>query len=341
MISHSKPWLTEADQEAVAQQLHTGNIAAGNKVAEFNKMLREYLNVEHFFLTANGSNAIYIALLALGIGKGDEVILPTYVCRNVQDAVRHCGAEPVLCDIAANWSMAPANVAECITGKTKAIIVVHTLGIVSDVAAFRQFNIAIIEDCCQCFADKVGDLRPGMYGDISVYSFNATKCLTTGEGGGISTTREDLAQVLQEILKNKSIHNPLTDLQAALGISQLSRYNEAFPKRKSIADLYFSSLNEDILKDFSAVRQRSMFFRFLLSDNEVNFEDFRKKMHDKGIAIRKGVDSLLSDSNKLGEYPNAEETYRKTISIPIYPSLEMSEVKYIAENINEYYSNRS
>ena len=336
MIAHSKPWITEEDTSAVLRQIQSNNIAAGAKVEEFAAILKAYFSTEHIFLTTNGSNAIYIALLALDIKAGDEVILPAYVCRNVLDAILHCGATPVLCDIGNYWTMEMENVAGLITKKTKAIIIVHSLGIAIDVKLFRKFAIPIIEDCCQCFSNKVGDLQPGSDGDISVYSFNATKCLTTGEGGGISTRRADLAAILREILKNKSIYNPLTDLQAALGISQISRYEEVLLKRKIIADIYFNTLNKSLLKDFSVVRSRSIYFRFLLTSDALNFNDFQNYMSDNGVAIRKGVDTVLNTKNSTIIYNNSLLAVKRTISIPIYPSLTLEEVCHITKTINKY-----
>jgi perosamine synthetase len=336
MIAHSKPWITEEDTSAVLRQIQSNNIAAGAKVEEFTALLKAYFSTKHIFLTTNGSNAIYIALLALGIKTGDEVILPAYVCRNVLDAILHCGATPVLCDIGNYWTMEIENVAGLITKKTKAIIIVHSLGIAIDVKLFRKFGIPIIEDCCQCFSNKVGDLQPGSDGDISVYSFNATKCLTTGEGGGIGTKRADLAAILKEILKNKSIYNPLTDLQAALGISQILRYEEVLQKRKIIADIYFNTLNKSLLKDFSVVRSRSIYFRFLLTSDTPNFNEFQNYMSDNGVAIRKGVDTVLNIKNSTVIYNNSLRAIKRTISIPIYPSLTLEEVSHITKTINKY-----
>lgn len=336
MIAHSKPWITEEDTSAVVRQMQSNNIAAGTKVDEFMILLKEYFSTEHFFLTTNGSNAVYIALLTLGIKAGDEVILPAYVCRNVLDAILHCEATPILCDIGNYWTIEPENLAGLITKKTKAIIIVHSLGITTDVKLFKKFDIPIIEDCCQCFSNKVGDLYPGRDGDISIYSFNATKCLTTGEGGGISTTRADLAIILKQILKNKSIYNPLTDLQAALGISQIARYEEALQKRRIIADIYFNSLNKSFLKDFSIVRNRSIYFRFLLTSDTLDFNHFQNYMFGNGVAIRKGVDTVLNTKSSTITYNNSLRAVKRTISIPIYPSLSQEEVSHITKTINKY-----
>lgn len=336
MISHSKPWLTNDDLQAVNTQLVEGNIATGAKSVLFENALKEYLGTSHFFTTANGTNAIYIALLALGIGENDEVILPAYVCKNVSDAVKHAGAIPVLCDIGDYWCMTPETVRVSLTNKTKAIIAVHTLGIYCDIDSFREFGLPVIEDCCQFFANNINGLNVGKKGDISVYSFNATKCLTTGEGGGISTEDDELAEKLRALLLNKSVSNPLSDLQCALGLSQLARYNQGLNRRMEIAEMYFTALPVYITKDFSTVKTKSMFFRFLLTSDTIDFNHFQKHMYDKGVAVRRGVDSVLNTNGTVIPFKNANKTLNRTISIPIYPSLSNEDVAYISKAINQY-----
>lgn len=336
MISHSKPWLIDDDIQAVNAQLVDGNIAAGKKRLSLELAMKEYLQTKYFFTTANGSNAIYIALLALGIGNNDEVILPAYVCRNVLDAVVHAGAKPILSDIGDYWRMTTENVKACITGQTKAIIAVHTLGIYSDIHSFKQFGLPIIEDCCQCFADDISGSKPGKGGNISVYSFNATKCLTTGEGGGISTDDDGIARKLESILLNKSVSNPMSDLQCALGLTQLARYNAGLKRRTEIANIYFNTLPSALITDFSIVKSKSMFFRFLLTSDNVDYVHFQNYMSENGIAVRKGVDAILDMPNAKSDFINAARTLKRTISIPIYPSLSNEEVMHISKTINHY-----
>jgi UDP-4-amino-4-deoxy-L-arabinose-oxoglutarate aminotransferase len=336
VISHSKPWLTNDDAQAVNTQLALGSISTGAQAALFGNALKDYLDTKHLFTTANGTNAIYVALLALGIGKNDEVVMPAYVCKNISDAVVHAGATSILCDIGDYWRMTPENVRVCITPNTKAIIVVHALGIYCDIDSFREFGLPIIEDCCQFFANDINGLNAGTKGDISVYSFHATKCLTTGEGGGISTEDDRLAEKLSDLLSNKSVSNPLSDLQCALGLSQLSRYNEGLRRRSEIASIYFAKLPSKLTNDFSAVKTKSIFFRFLLTSDIIDFNQFQKYMFDKGIAVRRGIDSILNKNSNAVPFKNADKTLKRTISIPIYPSLSDKEVAHIYKAINKY-----
>lgn len=329
MISHSKPWLTQNDIQSVNDCLNSGNIATGALGKQFRDELGAYLEFDYAYHLSNGTTAIYVALKALGVVGYDEVVLPTYVCKNVKDAVLHIGAIPVLCDIGIHWCMTEETVATVITKKTKAIIIVHPLGIYCEVKQFKKFGLPIIEDCCQAFSKEVG-----LIGDVAVYSFNATKCLSTGEGGAICTNDDTLSVKLDELFRNKSMANPLSDLQSALGLSQLRRYDETLAKREYIAKRYFEGLPKELTSNQSKVK--SMFFRFLLTSDTVDFEQLKTYATDRGVAVRKGVDTLLHDEQSIIHFPNAEQTLKRTISIPIYPSMTGEDVDQVINSINSY-----
>lgn len=329
MIQHSKPWLTQNDIEGVVDCLNTGSIAKGELGDQFSKELSSYLGFKYAYTTSNGTTAIYALLKALAIGEGDEVILPTYVCQNVRDAIEHAGATPVLCDIGEYWCMTAEQTAKVITAKTQAIIVVHPLGIHCDVHQFKQFGLPIIEDCCQCFDKEVGHI-----GDAAVYSFNATKCLTTGEGGAICTSNLSLALMLEGLLENKSIANPLSDILSALGLVQLKKYDDALELRRRIAQKYYDRLPQQLTNKQKNVQ--SMYFRFLLTAENVDFEHLKKEAKASGVAVRKGVDKLLHEGINSHLYPHAERLINQTISIPIYPSMQDRDVDRVIHIISNY-----
>lgn len=337
MIKHSSPNIDAQDIQAVLDQISSGSIAYGEKVCRFEDELKKLLEVSHLYTCANGSLALYISLKALTLPNQSEVILPSYVCHNVYDAVLHAGLNPVLCDIGDCWAMTPDSVECVITKNTSAIIVVHPLGMTVNTKAFRKFGIAIIEDFAQNFAGvKDGNLTEH-HGDLGVYSFHATKCLTTGEGGALATNNKKLNDAILELLKNKSIHNPMTDIQAALGIAQLGKYPELLAKRRSIAEAYFSGIRKDLTDKFYQVKKDSIFFRFLLWKENVNFEKIKNDFENQGIAIRKGVDNLQHQRLGLGSrkaYANTEETFQNTISIPMLPHLSEGEQDKIIKAVN-------
>ncbi len=329
LISHSKPSITLSDETSTLTILRMGMIARGNKVADFENTVSNYLDLESGLATSSGTSAIFLALKALGVTTGDEIILPTYICPTVLLATVSIGATPVLCDVSKYWNMDCNSVQGLITSKTKAIIVPHLYGIAADVEPITQLGVPVIEDIAQAFGAQINRRKIGTFGQLTVCSFQATKCLTTGEGGMVLSNNEDY---IQRIRSMQSLF-PMSDLQASLGISQIEQYNKFLEIRKVIAYKYFESLEniENICMPPS-LRQRSMFFRFPLMV-PLPFDFLKKQFEQKNIAVRKGVDSLLHRSMGLSpkDFPNAERCFKETISIPIYPSLSDTQVEYIAQ----------
>lgn len=340
MITHSKPYITTEDINAVSEQLHSGQLARGSKVKEFEIAVKNYLGFAYTKFMDSGSHALKIALEALGVGNNDEVILPTYVCHNVIEAVFAVKAKPLLCDIGDGWNMNTGSIEKVFTPRTKVIIAVHTMGMPMDIASLKKFNIPIIEDCCQAFGLRSSQKNyTGKNSDLSVFSFHAIKCLTTGEGGMVATNNALYAERIMSICKNKSEAGIVSDLQAALGLSQLIKYPAMLEKRKQIADFYFYNIiNKRLTAKFERNRSKAVFFRFLI-ETEIPFEMIRMYFENNGIAVRKGVDELLHQTYPdyaLHDYHNAESAFEKTVSLPIYPSLEMKDIEKIVTTLNSY-----
>lgn len=324
-IFHSSPSINEQDIKAVMSVLKSGMIAKGQYVAEFEKALGTYIGVNQCKATCSGTSALYWTLKILGIGSGDEVILPTYVCHDVMEAILEVGALPMLCDIDNNWIMTTRTVSSYITKRTKAIIIVHIFGIPVDVEPFREFNVPIIEDCCQALGSENRGQKVGSHGDFCFFSFQATKSCTTGEGGAIASK----SFAIPDRFSN---YSRMSDLQAVLGLSQLRQYDKMLKKRAIIAKKYKEALGERNQVSPS----NSSYYRFPIKHNG-DFILLQNEFEKKGIHIRKGVDLLLHRKLKLADinYPNAVETYNYTISIPIYPALKENEIKIIIKAIKE------
>lgn len=332
LILHSKPWINEQDLKAVEDTLRGGMIAQGQGVKDFETLVSDWTGALGGVAVASGSAALELALLTLGIDNTSEVILPTYVCESVMEAVVSTGATPVLCDVGYNWVVEPANVASKISPRTAAIIIPHMYGIFADVKAFKKFNIPIIEDCAQAFGDKSIDK---ILADIAVLSFHPTKCLTCGEGGMMVSLKEEYilkARSIRdgcELANEKRLIAPLSDIQAALGTSQLKRYPEFLKRRREIAGKYLIHLAAISLKlvNYDA-KASSMFFRLPLKVKG-GLEKYEQPFLQKGIHIRKGVDKLLHRLMGLNDiqFPVATELFNETISIPLYPSLTDEEVE--------------
>ncbi len=319
--------------QAVTDVMAKGMIAQGELVAKLEEETSRFLGAGASVSAGSGTAALGFALQGLNIGPGAEVILPTYVCKSVLDAVCSVGAAPVLCDVSADWVMTPDTVRPRITPNTRAIIVVHIFGIAADTPSFREFGVPIIEDSCQAFGGTIGARRVGMLGDVGVFSFHATKCLTTGEGGLVVSHDRELLHRIRTLRDgdptqlSKRFPTGLSDLQAALGLSQLRRYPQFLQRRRELANVYFAHLNGDGVQLPLALGDRSIFFRFPVRTHR-SFDDEHTAFAREGIHVRRGVDQLLHRllGLKDHDFPNATRLYDETISIPLYPSLSRKEV---------------
>jgi UDP-4-amino-4-deoxy-L-arabinose-oxoglutarate aminotransferase len=341
-IPHSKPWITKEDIQAVNKTLTAGMIAQGAKVAEFENKVAEYLGAEGGVASASGTSALVLALQTLNIGKGHEVILPTYVCRNVLEAVLAVGAVPVICDVGPEWVMTPKEIEPHITPRTAAIIAVHIFGFPVDVAAIKEFNVLVIEDACHAFGLELEGGPAGTLGEISFFSFHATKCLTTGEGGMlVSNNREILARALSlrdgYLKVEKRIPSPMSDMQAALGLAQLGRYNAFINRRKKLKNKYTEAF-QNIPSIELPANAPDFLFRFpLRNKTDMSIDHIQTQMAAYGIHIRKGVDSLIHRELNLqdNDFSNALLHFNQTFSLPYYPVLEIFESDYVVSSLLE------
>lgn len=339
-IPHSKPWITPSDMEAVASVLESFMLAQGEKTRMLEMRVASWVNATDAVGVGCGAAAIVLALHGLSINRGDEVVLPTYVCPSVLEAIFSVGAAPVFCDVGQNWVMTVADVEQVVSHKTRAIIVPHMYGIFAEVESLRVLGVPIIEDCAQAL-DSYG-ARPTK-ADVAVFSFHPTKCLTAGEGGMAASSDAAILErmrIYRDGLKNRyyaRFFSPISDISAALALSQLERYEEALVRRREIAAHYVEVLdaccpaviNRDALKS-------SMFFRFPLRI-QCDFTTCQQAFLEHGIHVRKGVDQLLHRG--MGrydyEFPVAAELFDTTLSIPIYPALSSDEELRCAEALSQ------
>ncbi len=339
MITHSKPCIDASDHQAVRDVLASGMIAQGERVQQFEEAVAAYVGRTSGVAVNSGTAALILALKALDIHAGDEVILPTYVCRRVAEAVWAVGATPVLCDVGDEWILLPETVAPKVSSRTAAIIAVHMFGIRADVAGLRQFGVPIIEDACQAVMARNELTRPAQReADRStvVLSFHAIKCLTTGEGGMALSDNPDVAERMRQFRDGADaamvarVASPMTDLQAALGLSQLARYGRFLQRRRQIADRYFDALADLPVQLPHGIRDRSMFFRFPIKIHD-SFDECRDRFDALGVQVRRGVDALLHRTLAPddGGFAGAERLFRETLSIPLYPALTDGHVETV------------
>lgn len=329
MISHSAPSLTPADHASVAQAL-AGMIASGASAARFADAVRTRVGADLAATAASGMDAIAGALRVLGITTGADVVVPTYVCDRVRQAVENVGGRAILADVGDDGNLTPANVAAVRTPATRAIVAAHIFGHPCDIAALRASGLPVVEDACQAFAIPFAAGVAGMQGDVGVYSFQATKCLATGEGGMIvwpSAPHGGPAPGCSE----------LSDLNAALGLSQLARYDDFLARRRMIADRYREALSgrRDLIAHLP--EPAVPLYRFTIRSND-GFEDAQDFFAARGISARRGVDAMLHRTAGLddADFPVASRLFETTISLPCYPALTEADVQRVAVAIEAF-----
>jgi perosamine synthetase len=340
MIPHSRPWVDEADLSSVMDILRSEQIGQGATTSLFEAALSRWLDIEAAGVAvASGGAALWMALCALDVQRGDDVILPTYVCRSVFDAVLAAGATPVLADVGPEWVLTPATVAPRVNTRTRAIIVPHMYGIFADVAAFRQFDVPVIEDCAQAL-DRPSRWR--MRGDIGVFSFHPTKCFTTGEGGLALARDPSLNDRLRAVRDGDAgvsrVAAPMSSIAAGLGLSQLARLDASLARRRAIAATYRLALGETGVTRLRRTPWcRTMHFRFVMSDAG-GFDAAADYFLRRGIIVRRGVDALLHRALGMSDewFPMAAELFETTVSVPIYPALTDAQVTTCAEALGAW-----
>jgi perosamine synthetase len=240
-IKVAEPLVGQEECNAVCEVLLSGNYVSGKKVQEFEARYAEYIGTKYAVMVNSGTAALHIIMAAQGIGPGDEVIVPGLTFFSTATAVIHQNAIPIFADIDEHYCMDPASVEQVITARTKAIIPVHYFGYMADMTPLleiaRRHNLLVIEDCAQAHGAEYYGKKAGALGHAGAFSFFATKNMTTGEGGGITTDDEELAKKAKLIRAHGMINRDdhallgynyrMTEMEAAFGMVQLAKL-EAF-----------------------------------------------------------------------------------------------------------------
>ncbi len=342
LIPHSRPTIGKAEARAAQEAVLSGFIGAGERVRAFEDSIGAWTGRRHAHATSSGSAALHLALLALGVQPGDEVMLPAFLCRAVLNVVLAVGGHPVLADIEpGDFTMSLASARQKLSPRTRVIILPHMFGAPAQVGGFLELGVPIIEDAASSFGAKYEGRPVGSFGQISVLSFASTKMMTMGQGGMLLTDEVALSAAVHRLMEYDSSardevigHNfQPTDLQAAIGLVQLQRLESFLAARRAIATRYAAALEGLPGVTLPRVRPGSShaYYRFVLqvqsdSGNPIS------KLRAAGIDARSSVAHFLYDYLGIAEseFPNCQAVRRHLISLPIYPSLEDEQITHIA-----------
>ena len=334
----------------------------GEFITKFENKFREYTNVKYAASVSSGTAALHLVLAALGIGPGDEVIVPTLTYIAAVNAVSYTGAAPVFVDsLEDTWQINPADVRRKITPGTRAIMAVHLYGHPCDLdelaAIARERELFLIEDCAEAFGALYKGQHVGSFGHIAAYSFFGNKTITSGEGGMVVTNDRALYDRTVR-LKSQGLAScreywhdvigfnyRMTNICAAIGLAQLEQADRFLAKKRRIAGWYnegLKGLPVTVQQEVGAVRH-SYWMCSLLVDDPEQRGPLREALAEVGVETRPlfyPVHIMPMYSRKYQRHPVAEKLSRCGINLPSWPGLEKSEVEYILARIANFYGKK-
>lgn len=326
-IPHSRPTLGGEEERAVLRVLRSGQPGGGPEVERFEREMERFLGGGHATAVQTGSAALHLALLAIGVRPGGRVVIPSYTCAAVMNAVRYAGAEPVLADAdPATCNLDPADVRRRLRRGTQAIVVPHMFGRPAPVGDLRRLGVPVIEDCAMAVGGPVG-----REGEISVFSFYATKMMATGHGGMVVCRDARHHAAVRDLVEYDNredykvrFNYRMSGLAAALGRAQLARVPKFVKARRRIADYYYKAIRR------GPPPPGHVFYRFVLV--QVGLPSLIRYMARHGIECKRPVFRPLHRyfGPAAGDFPGAEELHRDCLSYPLYPSLRPSERNRVA-----------
>lgn len=344
-IAHNKPCLDASDTQSLTSVIKSGWIAEGKVSRELESKIAAYLKQSYAQVTSSGTAALHLALLALNIKKGDEVILSTYACTALLNAINYAGAQPVLADIDEHHLGISTNeIRKKISQKTKVIIVHHAFGFPSDIKQIQSFGIPVIEDCAQSLGTKIQGHPAGSFGEIAVCSFYATKLMTTGYGGMVLTSDKKLAERIQDLTRfdqrkdYKVRYNyALSDLSAALGLNQFKKLPSLIARRREIASQYHEALRYSPFYYWEGKKgDQPNYYRFPMGCLKPS-KDLIKVFARQKIQVISPIEPYQLLHRYLGQdakkFPRAEAIARAVVSLPIHPSLSNAEVTRVCQTL--------
>ncbi|NQE53482.1 putative aminotransferase [ANME-1 cluster archaeon GoMg3.2] len=364
LIPIAKPVIGKEEIRAVEEVLRSGMLVQGKKVEEFERAFSDYINVTHAIAVANGTIALDAALKTLRIKQGEEVIVPSFTFISTANSILFQSAKPVFADVdERTFNISPNDVLEKITDRTKAIIGVHLFGHPFDVKAIQEIcedhNLILIEDCAQAHGAEYEGIKVGSFGIAGCFSFYATKNMTTGEGGMITTNNNEIANVCRQLRNHgesqKYFHTRLgynyrmTDIQAAIGLAQLNKLDDFNEKRIKHAEYLNKHIKASGLKlphRKNGIKHVYHQYAITIEEEEgvtISRTEFMKYLKNKGIGSaihyplpihKQPLYQRLGYTDETVQCPVATALSQKILSLPVHPALTEKDLVFIAETIN-------
>jgi perosamine synthetase len=368
MIKLARPVIRKDAIADVVRVLESGNLIQGAVVQKFEEGLADYLEIKHAIVVSSGTAALHLALLALNIGPGNEVIVPAFTYPATANVVELVGARPVLVDVTLeDYCLDPRQIEAAVTKRTKAIMPVHEFGQAANMspimAIAKRRRLQVIEDAACALGTEYKCKKAGTIGNLGCFSFHPRKAITTGEGGAVVTNDDLLADRLRS-LRNHGISGAgpvpdfreagfnyrLTEFQAALGIPQLRKIESFILHRLRAAERYDRELSGVLgIKIPRRYKNRRMIFQtyHILLAGGVNRDAVIRGLKLAGIETNLGAQALhcLSFYRKKYRYtesrfPNAARAYRQGLALPMSQALRESDIRTVAWELRKALSRK-
>jgi dTDP-4-amino-4,6-dideoxygalactose transaminase len=353
-IPLAKPLIGRNEKRAVQKVLNSGNLAQGPVVAEFESSFSKFVGDRDCVAVNSGTSGLVTAVMSLGIGQGDEVIVPSFTFAASANSIALCGAKPIFIDIDRKTFNLDYKLLELlITPKTKAIMAVHLYGLCANMKHIlevaKKHNLFVIEDAAQAHLSAIDGQTAGTFGDVAVFSFYPTKNMTSGEGGMVvykDTSYSRNARLIRNQGMEKRYHNEIaghnfrmSDIHAAIGVEQLKKVEEWTEKRESNA-IYLNNAITEAETPHIPSGYRHVFHQYT-----IRVEKFRDSLADKlsadgignGIYYPVPVHRLPSFNENIA-LPETEMAAQEALSLPVHPSLTKSNLDRIARSVNTHLS---
>jgi perosamine synthetase len=350
-IPVAKPLVGRDDIRAVVKVMKSGGLAQGPQVGRFEKEFSNFVGCRECVAVNSGTSGLHVALLSLGIGPGDEVIVPSFTFAATANSVALTGGTPVFVDIdASTYNIDPKLIEAAITPRTKAIQVVHLYGLPADMPPIieiaKRHNLLIIEDAAQAHLAAIEGNPVGTFGDAAVFSFYPTKNMTSGEGGMVVFAQPEPAR-LARLLRNQGMEQRyqnevvgfnlrMTDIHAAIGISQLAKVKNWTTKRQENAD-YLNLKIESAVTPITPMGFEHVYHQYTIRIKK-HRDAFSKKLTELGIGnsvyYPTQVHKLPSFRRSI-DLVNTQSATEQVLSLPIHPSLSKRDLKRIASAVNQ------